>query len=171
MFDAKQHKAARTKVPVAIQLPDGTVLDCKVYVAPNGRVSDLLNDDRDFLPVETGDGFLALAKARIMQLKLRGPEPNQPRAEEPGYRQNSADTSFRRPADAWSSDPYEVLGVTPDAPWEIIRAAYLARLKTAHPDRLRSMGVDASLIEAGKELSQRLNGAYATISAKRKGAA
>ena len=171
MFEAKQHKAARTKVPVSIQLPDGAILECKVFVAPNGRVSDLLNDERDFLPIETADGFLALSKSRIMQLKLRGPEPNRPRNEEPGYRRNAADTGFRRPADAWSSDPYEVLGVTEDAPWEVVRAAYLARLKTAHPDRLRSMGVDASLIDAGKELSQRLNGAYATISAKRKGAA
>jgi hypothetical protein len=31
-------------------------------------------------------------------------------------------------------DPYEVLGVREDSPWEVVEAAYRARMKTAHPD-------------------------------------
>ncbi|MEL6365017.1 MAG: J domain-containing protein [Pseudomonadota bacterium] len=172
MFDTSARRVERVKIPVSIALSESETLDCAVFVARGGRVSDLLNDERAFLPVEAADGFRAIAKSRILELRQRPMKQTSGSAEEkpdPGVR--SADMGFRRPADAWSSDPYEVLGVTADAPWEIVRSAYLARLKTAHPDRLRAAGVDASLVDAGKELSQRLNAAYAKIAAARKGRA
>ncbi|MCJ7527471.1 MAG: J domain-containing protein [Methyloceanibacter sp.] len=38
------------------------------------------------------------------------------------------------PAGAAMRDPYEVLGVRPDAPMDVIEAAYRVRAKTLHPD-------------------------------------
>ena len=177
MFDKANAKTSRQRVPVRIVCADGEAVDCIVFLAPGARVIDLLNDDRAFLPIETRDGFRAIAKADIRRLtpaaeKAASSGPTQ--SAKPAPKQEGQKTdydAYKRPADAWSNDPYEVLGVIRTAPWEAVRGAYLARLKTAHPDRLRAAGVEESLIEAGKELSQRLNAAYAKIAAERKGKA
>jgi len=39
------------------------------------------------------------------------------------------------PPGAQRRDPYEVLGVRPDAPMEVVRASYKALAGTAHPDK------------------------------------
>ena len=38
------------------------------------------------------------------------------------------------PAPAVARDPYEVLGVRPDAPWAVVEASYRALARSAHPD-------------------------------------
>jgi hypothetical protein len=48
-------------------------------------------------------------------------------------------------APASTRDPYEVLGVRPDAPMEIVEVAYKTRAKTAHPDRGGSVEAMAEL--------------------------
>lgn len=52
-------------------------------------------------------------------------------------------------------DPYEVLGVRPDAPWEDIRDMYRVKARRVHPDR----GGD-------KEAFQELTAAYEEIAAR-----
>jgi len=179
MFDKSTARVSKNAAPVRITFTDGRSLECSVFVAPGGRVIDCLNDERAFLPIDTADGFTTIAKTRIAELAPLGTDGSRQKpangAEErpaaAAQRARSAYDAYKRPADAWSDDPYEVLGVMRNAPWEAVRAAYLARLKTSHPDRLRAAGVEESLIEAGKELSQRLNAAYAKIASQRKGKA
>lgn len=48
-------------------------------------------------------------------------------------------------APASARDPYEVLGIRPDAPMEAVEAVYRALAKTAHPDR--HGGDDAAMVE------------------------
>lgn len=60
------------------------------------------------------------------------------------------------PAPVKLRDPYELLGVRPDAPAEVVDAAYRARAKALHPD------VNASDGEAMREL----NAAYEQVKAR-----
>lgn len=53
-------------------------------------------------------------------------------------------------------NPYEVLGVNPNAGWDEIRAAYLEKVKKYHPDRY----ADSPLKEQANEKLSQVNQAY-----------
>ena len=73
-----------------IVLVDGNSLLGKIHVPVQGRISDVLNDERVFLPVETADGsHVAIAKNSIKKVTL-------PAADQKIYR---------------GTDPHLVLGV------------------------------------------------------------
>src|SRR5947209_2560244 len=75
---------------VEIVLLDGDTLLGKIAVPQQGRISDTLNDERSFIPVEMADGtHVALAKRVIKRVTLPAPEQK----------------SYR------GSDPHRVLGV------------------------------------------------------------
>ncbi|MBW2267255.1 MAG: DnaJ domain-containing protein [Deltaproteobacteria bacterium] len=51
-----------------------------------------------------------------------------------------------------SFDPYEVLGIPPAASGEAIRAAYKARMKEYHPDKVASLGAELQELAHRKSL-------------------
>lgn len=55
-------------------------------------------------------------------------------------------------------DPYRVLGLPPTADYSEVRAAYLARLREAHPDRMT--GMDPQTQQAAHERAQEIIRAY-----------
>lgn len=59
--------------------------------------------------------------------------------------------------------PYSILGVAPDAPMEVIEAAYKALSKKWHPDR----EPDPNKKKARTEMMQKINGAMDAIRAER----
>src|SRR5271156_84598 len=75
---------AKKQITVEISLLDGSILFGKLSVSTQDRLTDLLNDDRDFVPVECSDGaFLALAKRAIKQVSLPGAEVASYRGDDP----------------------------------------------------------------------------------------
>jgi hypothetical protein len=86
------------------------------------RLSDLLNDARDFLPLQTPDGLIVHLKkatiARVTQLD---------QAVETGE----------------ATDPYEILGISPRTGDEELRRAYHELCARHHPDKLASLGLAA----------------------------
>ena len=71
---------AKKTVMVAIYLADGSTLMANMFVKQFSRLTDLLNDERAFLPVQTPDGqYIALAKSFIRQVSLKGDSGNAPR--------------------------------------------------------------------------------------------
>jgi len=67
-----------------------------------------------------------------------------------------AKRNFERAKRKKDSDPYQILGVTPDAPFEVIEAAYKVKAKKAHPDK------------GGSEKEMRkINWAYSEIKKRR----
>lgn len=58
-------------------------------------------------------------------------------------------------------DPYRVLGLPPTADYSEVRAAYLARLREAHPDRMA--GMDPQTQQAAHERAQEIIQAYRKI--------
>jgi hypothetical protein len=76
------HPIATGKLTVDISLSSGASLSGNVYVPDQGRLSDILNDDRGFLPVECADGtFVAVSKRAIERITLPSPETVSPRSD------------------------------------------------------------------------------------------
>jgi len=63
------------KLMVDISLASGASLSGNVYVPDQARLSDVLNDERGFLPVECSDGtFVAVSKRAIERITLPSAE-------------------------------------------------------------------------------------------------
>lgn len=136
-------RALTTKaVPVEIYLLDGSTLSGKLWVPVQGRLTDTLNDDRDFIPLESRDGtFIALAKSAVKQIML-------PTTEAALYRGN---------------DPYAVLGIQEGASAEEVKKAYHRLCANNHPDRIKGLGLGADYEELATQNMVRLNSAYAQV--------
>jgi len=132
----------KVKLETEIRLRDGSKLLANLFVQPQSRISDLLNDEREFLPVELVDGrTTVLRKAAIMQVT-----PMEQQA--PVYQ---------------GSDPYEILGMPAGVDQGQLRERYLAMMKDAHPDRLSNLELPPFLLHFANDYSARLNEAYTAI--------
>ena len=69
---------------------------------------------------------------------------------------------------AANDDPYVILGLAPDAPDEVVRAAWRAQLSEAHPDRARARGLPSEFIEVAEAKAAAINAAYGEIQRERK---
>ncbi len=62
-------KVSKWKIEVRVELDDGARLLGFLFVKPMQRLSDLLNDQRSFLPMQTADGLIVqLAKSTIAKV-------------------------------------------------------------------------------------------------------
>ena len=130
----------RQAVAVEITLTDGVSLHAKVFLTMQGRISDLLNDERDFLPVECEGEHLALAKSVIKQVRM-------PSAKAPTR----------------GKCPYSVLGLAEGASIEDIKRAYRELCTANHPDRVRGAGLGEDFVEFATQNMMRINSAYAQL--------
>ncbi len=74
MFDASD-KTAKKKIEVEVEFEDGDRLTGSLYIHPQGRLIDMLNDERVFFPFEKPDGtFIALKKSSFRSVTPRNPE-------------------------------------------------------------------------------------------------
>lgn len=64
-------------------------------------------------------------------------------------------------------DPYTVLGVTPDAPLQDIRAAWRKMVRETHPDRMMARGVPQEAIRLAEKRMVDINRAWEDISKDR----
>ena len=65
-----------------------------------------------------------------------------------------------------ASDPFEILGISPAASFEQVRAAWRARLAEYHPDKYMQAGAKIRTVAADE--SRRVNAAYAVIASQAK---
>ena len=144
MMNNQSRQAHKTATLAEISLTDGSVLVGKVFMPPQGRLTDMLNDDRQFLPIETTEGaFLALAKSAIKQVKLP-----------------AAEAVYR------GSNPYSILGVREGASAEELKKAYHQLSMVNHPDRIKGLGLGTDFQELATHNMARISSAYAEISRK-----
>lgn len=144
MMDSSE-KIPRAKLQVEIELDDGRCMVGALYISPQGRLSDLLNDKRLFLPFEKSDGtFTAIAKTSIRM----------------------ATPLTREKGSYAGSDAYQVLGLREDATLDLIKQTYRKLCAENHPDRLRGMGLSEDFIELANVRMAKINEAYQKLSAK-----
>jgi DnaJ-class molecular chaperone len=132
----------KTPISVEITLTDGSVFRGMIFTTPKGRLIDVLNDERDFIPVGNAEGaVMAIAKTAIKQIAL-------PAMEAPVYR---------------GSDPYQILGVAENVSEAKLREAYHQLSLKNHPDRIRGFGLGSDFLELASQNMVRINNAYAHI--------
>jgi DnaJ-domain-containing protein 1 len=141
MFDSSE-KITKQKITVEVELDDGKRLVGYMFLKPQGRLTDMMNDERIFLPFETTDGkFFVLKKSACLSVA--------PIASE---------------ADAYvGNNPFQILGVSDHATLEEIKQRYHALCAENHPDRLNSMGLPKEFIDLATTRMSRINDAWTRI--------
>jgi DnaJ-domain-containing protein 1 len=138
MMDSSE-KIPRAKLQVEIELDDGRSLTGALYITPQGRLQDILNDKRMFLPFERSDGtFTTIAKTSIRM----------------------ATPLTREKGSYEGSDPYRLLGVAENATLDEVKQAYRRLCTENHPDRLKGMGLTQDYLDLANVRMARINEAY-----------
>lgn len=141
MFDSSE-KITKHKITVEVELEGGSRLTGYMFLKPQGRLTDMMNDERIFLPFETTDGkFFVLKKLACLSVA--------PIAD--------ADDSYE------GNNPFQILGVSDSAPIEEIKQRYHALCAENHPDRLNSMGLSKDLLDLATKNMSRINEAWVKI--------
>jgi DnaJ domain len=144
MFDSGPRKA-KNKYAVEVELDDGRVLILFVFVTPAARVIDMLNDDRHFIPFESGDGSIVIYKKTAI-------------------RRLSPLFAAERMA---SKDPYDIIDVSHKATDQEIHDAYRKGIATVHPDHIQALGLPDEFIELATRRAAAINDAYDKIKRER----
>jgi hypothetical protein len=143
----------KKKQLVELELDTGTLMNGYLFLGQTQRLSDLMNDDRTFLPFEDMDGGITIF-TKAMARRVKPVEKAQTAA--------AGDIA----------DPYSLLGVPRDATEVQLREAYHRKVQETHPDKLSNLGLSPDLIKFAHERMARINEAYNKIRmARRKAAA
>lgn len=141
MFDSSE-KITKQKITVEVELEDGKRLIGYMFLKPQGRLTDMMNDERLFLPFETTEGkFLVLKKTACLSVA--------PIA-------NEADSYV-------GNNPFQILGVSDNATLDEIKQRYHALCAENHPDRLNSMGLPQEFLDLANTNMSRINDAWTRI--------
>ena len=149
MYESDE-KISKWKIEVRVELDDGARLLGFLFVKPMQRLSDLLNDQRLFLPLQTADGLIVqLAKSTIAKV-----------------------VQLDQKADAAAiTDPYDILGVSPRVSDQKLKETYHALCTEYHPDKLLSVGVATEFIDLANTRITRIIDAYRRVQIMRRGTA
>ncbi|HWA48109.1 MAG TPA: DnaJ domain-containing protein [Dongiaceae bacterium] len=144
MLQTRSIKKICHKVAVTLDVGDGEQL-LHMFVPAALRVSDVLNDERDFLPFERADGSIIMFAKKVIRSLV------------PIEMDRTVETS----------DPYDLLGVTPAASNTDLQEAYHRAVGVVHPDRIQSLGLPAEFMELATRRAAKLNDAYRKIRTQR----
>jgi DnaJ-domain-containing protein 1 len=148
-------KLPKRKITADLELSDGTRLKARLFVSPQGRVLDMLNDGRAFLPLETESGEVVFLHKEAIRRVAPVPEASQERT---AGRSEAASDVARHGASV--IDPYELLGVSRECSPEEIREAYRQRCRENHPDRLQALGLPRDYVALATRRMAEINAAY-----------
>ncbi len=136
----------KRKVQVKVELDDGTTMLASLFLLQQQRVSDLLNDNRRFLPLETSEGIITnLRKTAI-------------------YRVTPIEQDVQQDLD---NDPFKILKVPNTIGNDALREAYVKLCHDYHPDRVQASGLAAEFIELANSRMAKINDAYSRITRER----
>lgn len=137
-------------VEVELELDDGALLRGKVRLSTTKGFAEALNGPATFLEfVPQGEERLYLSKSAIRSIK-------------PIHVPGAEGLASRQPSSG-GFDPFQVLGVTRETPWEDIRGAYHRLSKAYHPDRFQSVELPGEVRDYLAQMTRRLNAAFAAL--------
>lgn len=149
MFQQSSNYRSKQQLQVELRLHDGKSILGKVSVALDQRVSDLMNDPRQFIPVESSDGSVViLSKTTIAQIV---PLDQQKLVEK-------------------ETDPYKILGVPRDISDEKLAAVYRSHCAQNHPDKVQAARLSTPFLQLAHSRMVRIGDAYQRIIEQRKAA-
>jgi hypothetical protein len=137
-------------IAVEIVLDDGAIEAGRLLVPASRSAFDVLNGAALFLEFEPYEGdkrFIAKAALKSVKL-LAGAKPA-----------NLA----QKVRDLDGFEPHAVLGIQHGAEWDDVRAAYLARAKTYHPDRFANAELPPDVTSYLSGMLRRINAAYSAL--------
>lgn len=145
MFESGQ-KLSKIDIEVQVQLDDGSEFLGILSLSQGQRVSDLMNDERHFIPIQLpGGSVIILRKTVIAKVAPLDQYIDQDKI----------------------SDPYEILGVPRNVSDEELRQYYRTLCSENHPDRVQSSGLSPHFVEMANSRMIRINDAYQRILAMR----
>lgn len=139
-------KRTKIKLLADIELAEGTRLVGAFFLSPGQRLSDLLNDDRAFLPIEAADGSITLIQKRMLSRVTPLQAGNQ------AYEGN---------------DPYRILNLSENASDDEVKEAYRVLMQENHPDRINAAGLSDEFSLLANKRTARINDAYNRITRMR----
>lgn len=129
-----------------------------VFVAYGQRLSDLLNDDRDFLPLETDAGEVkVISKRSIMEVEVLDLADS-----------GNANGAQNEVVPLISGSAFDILGVTPADDDALVRLRYLELKESVDEDAIAKAIQNKDLIFAASQLQKRYAAAYDAIANSRK---
>ena len=151
MFENGKHSA---RTLIALTFGDGRSETVSVRLGLTAKLNDALNNGDMFLDVmDAADKQYFVAKSSVTQVEL---------VEVPKASQMNLQ---RRAADRERFDPWEVLGVVQGSDAETIHRAYLAKIRSYHPDRLAGLDLPKEMKDYATAMVVRINLAYEQIGA------
>lgn len=145
-----ESRVTKVKIPVEIERDDGATLTGFLFSGQTTRLSDLMNDNRKFLPFETPLGkFSTIKKESILSV-----------------------TPLKQARQVYGgNDPYRILGVSEETSFAEMKEAYLQLTTEHHPDKIRGMGLADEYVELANMKMSRVNEAFQRIAKLRATAA
>jgi hypothetical protein len=147
MYDSG-HKLSKVDIEVEVQLDDGSRFLGVLSLGQGQRVSDLMNDERNFIPIQLQGGSVVIQrKSAIAKVAPLDQQLDQ--------------TDAR--------DPYDVLGVPHSVSDDELKKFYHGLCSENHPDRVQSSGLSPHFVEMANSRMIRINDAYQRILEMRQG--
>jgi len=145
MYDSG-HKLSKVDIEVEVHLDDGSQFLGVLSLSQGQRVSDLMNDERNFIPIQLQGGSVVIQrKSAIAKVAPLDQHVDQEKI----------------------SDPYEILGVARNVSDEELKQFYYSLCSENHPDRVQSSGLSPHFVEMANSRMIRINDAYQRILAVR----
>lgn len=138
LSDSEKH-ISKAKIPVEVEREDGTLLMGFMFVSPQSRLSDTINDSREFLPFEDSTGkFVLLCKSSLITV-----------------------TPLKQDRETYEgNDPFRILEVPEDISVAALKKSYFKLCVEHHPDKLKSLGLPEEFIELANIRMSRINEAF-----------
>ncbi len=148
MFESDK-KLAKINVEIEVHLDDGSQFLGMVSIRQGQRVSELMNDERQFLPIQMPEGnVVILRKTAIFKLV-------------PLDQHIEHDKIL---------DPYDILGIPRSVSDEDLTRFYHKVCKENHPDKVQSAGLSPQYLDMATSRMIRINDAYERIVSMRRAA-
>ncbi len=146
MYESGQ-RLYKNQIEVEVHLDDGSQFLGALSLSQGQRVSDLMNDERNFIPIHLPGGSVVIQrKSAIASVAPLDQHVDQEKI----------------------SDPYEILGVARSVSDEDLKQFYHNLCSENHPDRVQSSGLSPQFVEMANSRMIRINDAYQRILAIRR---